>query len=74
MHLYHHAYDLPKDKIGVNFAISLSVWDYIFKTNYVPEDSGNVKLGFPGDDSFPEGFINQSTYGFTKNKSKTKND
>ena len=74
MHLYHHAYDLPKDKIGVNFAISLSVWDYIFKTNYVPEDSGNVKLGFPGDDSFPKGFINQSTYGFTKNKSKTKND
>ena len=22
---------------GINFGISLSIWDYIFKTNYVPE-------------------------------------
>lgn len=69
MHLYHHAYDLPKGTYGVNFGISLSVWDYLFKTNYIPEDSGTIQLGFPGDDEFPEDFIQQNTYGFKANKS-----
>lgn len=66
MHLYHHAYKLPKGTHGVNFGISLSVWDYIFKTNYIPEDSGTVKIGFPGDDKFPTDFLKQNTYGFKK--------
>ncbi len=64
MHLYHHAYHLPEGKYGVNFGISLSLWDYIFKTNYIPEDSGTVEIGFVGDDKFPKDFIGQSTYGF----------
>ena len=68
MHLYHHAHDLPEGKYGVNFGISLSLWDYIFKTNYIPEDSGNVKLGFPGDKSFPTGFISQIGYGIFNKK------
>ena len=68
MHLYHHAQDLPEGKYGVNFGISLSIWDYIFKTNYIPEDSGKVELGFQGDASFPKGFIRQNIYGFSKNK------
>lgn len=68
MHLYHHAYELPEGRYGVNFGISLSVWDYIFKTNYIPEDSGKVKLGFPGDDSFPKDFLGQNTYGFRKDQ------
>lgn len=66
MHLYHHAYDLPEGRYGVNFGISLSLWDYIFKTNYIPEDSGTIELGFPGDDKFPTDFVNQTTYGFKK--------
>lgn len=66
MHLYHHAYDLPEGRYGVNFGISLSIWDYIFRTNYIPEDSGTIELGFPGDDSFPGDFMHQSTYGFKK--------
>jgi sterol desaturase/sphingolipid hydroxylase (fatty acid hydroxylase superfamily) len=68
MHLYHHAKDIPEDRVGVNFAISLSVWDYLFRTNYVPEDSGNVVLGFKGDSSFPKNFLSQSYYGFFKTK------
>ena len=68
MHLYHHAHDVPEGKYGVNFGISLSLWDYIFKTNYIPEDSGKVELGFQGDASFPKGFIRQNIYGFSKNK------
>ena len=66
MHLYHHAYVLPKGKYGVNYGISLSLWDYIFKTNYIPEDSGKVEIGFKGDDKFPKDFIHQNLYGFKK--------
>ena len=66
MHLQHHAYDVPEGKYGVNFGISLSLWDYIFKTNYIPEDSGTINLGFPGIDKFPKSFIDQNTYGFRK--------
>ena len=68
MHLYHHAYTLPKGTYGVNFGISLSLWDYIFKTNYLPEDSGDIKLGFKGDEEFPKDFIGQNTYGFGSSK------
>lgn len=69
MHLYHHAYQLPEGKYGVNFGISLSLWDYIFKTHYVPEDSGTIRLGFQGDDLFPKDFLGQNIYGF-RNRSK----
>lgn len=67
MHLYHHAYSLPEGKdYGVNFGISLSVWDYIFKTNYVPEASGALKLGYSDEAKMPENFIKQLVYGFKK--------
>ncbi|MFY0631587.1 MAG: sterol desaturase family protein [Flavobacteriaceae bacterium] len=68
MHLYHHAYTLPKGKFGVNFGISLSLWDYIFKTNYIPENSGKLELGFPEDDQFPKSFVGQFFYGFWKKR------
>ena len=66
MHLYHHAYSLPKGKTGVNYGISLSLWDYVFKTNYIPDQDGEVKLGFKGDEKFPDDFVGQSLYGFGK--------
>ncbi|MEP0365819.1 MAG: sterol desaturase family protein [Cyclobacteriaceae bacterium] len=66
MHLYHHAYTLPKGRYGVNYGISLSLWDYIFKTNYIPEDSGKIEIGFEGDDKFPKDFVSQNLYGFKK--------
>ena len=66
MHLYHHAYTLPEGKTGVNYGISLSLWDYLFKTNYIPEDSGKIELGFEGDDQFPQDFVGQNTYGFKR--------
>ncbi len=68
MHLYHHVYKLPKGKHGVNFGISLSLWDYIFGHAYVPEDSGMIEIGFPGDRNIPKGFIGQSLMGFKKRK------
>ncbi len=66
MHLYHHAYTLPEGSYGINYGISLSLWDYIFKTNYIPEDSGTIEIGFKGDDKFPKDFIGQNIYGFRK--------
>ncbi len=71
MHLYHHAYTIPEASYGVNFGISLSIWDYIFKTNYIPESSGKIELGFPGDETLPKGFWGQLIYGFKKKKKDT---
>jgi len=68
MHLYHHAKALPSDRSkGVNFGISLSVWDYIFKTNYIPESSGAIALGWKGDEGFPKSFFGQLLIGFKQN-------
>lgn len=64
MHLYHHAYVLPKGKVGVNFGISLSLWDYLFKTHHVPNSDGSIALGFPGDEKLPKTFLKQMIYGF----------
>lgn len=71
MHLWHHAKTLPpKRRWGVNFGISLSIWDYIFGTNYVPEDSGNIALGFEGVEEFPSKFTDQFVYGFGTSRKK----
>ncbi len=68
MHLYHHVRTLPKGTNGVNYGISLSLWDYLFKTNYIPEDSGTIEIGFEGDEQFPKTFVSQLWYGFTRFK------
>ena len=67
MHLYHHIKELPEGRNrGINFGISLSLWDYIFGTDHVPEDSGTIELGFQDEESFPKGFFGQLGYGFFK--------
>lgn len=69
MHLWHHAKDLPKGfKNGVNYGISLSIWDYLFKTAYVPQSSGEIELGFQGDTHFPQRFIDQLVFPLRKKK------
>ncbi len=65
MHIWHHAKYVPH-KFGNNFAITLSIWDYIFKTNYIPHDGRDEELGFPQDEVFPKGFIEQELYPLTK--------
>ena len=67
MHLHHHAYTSSNNfKTGVNFAISLSMWDYIFKTIHIPNENGNVKLGYEGDEKMSKTFFGQLLYGFKK--------
>ena len=58
MHIWHHTKQMP-NKYGVNYALTLSVWDYIFKTNYIPNDGRDNELGFVGDENFPDNFITQ---------------
>ena len=65
MHIWHHAKALPRERhYGVNFGLTLSIWDYLFKTNYIPESGRDIELGFPGDEDFPQDFTHQLTYGF----------
>lgn len=65
MHIWHHAKDIPS-KTGVNFGLTLSIWDYVFKTNYIPKEDKNVPLGFKGVEKFPRTFWSQITSGFFK--------
>jgi sterol desaturase/sphingolipid hydroxylase (fatty acid hydroxylase superfamily) len=55
MHIWHHEAAL-RGKAGVNFGIVLSVWDWLFKTAYMPLDRTPERLGFVGDDRFPDAF------------------
>jgi sterol desaturase/sphingolipid hydroxylase (fatty acid hydroxylase superfamily) len=65
MHLWHHAWDLPKDRPnGINFGITLAIWDYIFGTGVVPRIDGEIRLGFEGLERFPKNFIGQEVFGF----------
>lgn len=66
MHLWHHAKEIPKGMYGVNFGISLSLWDYLFKTNYIPNEDENTPLGFESVEDFPKTFIQQEIYPFNK--------
>lgn len=67
MHLYHHAKHLPENKrYGVNFGISLSIWDYVFGSNYIPQSKdGSYELGWQGDENYPKhSFFKQLFSGF----------
>jgi len=69
MHLWHHVYNMPKGvKYGLNYGISLSLWDYIFGTAQIPKEDGEIKLGFPGMEDFPTTFGKQNLHGFVKRK------
>lgn len=65
MHIWHHSKFLP-NKNGINFGISLSVWDYLFKTSFIPTDGRDIELGFDDENSFPKDFIKQELYPFKK--------
>ena len=67
LHIWHHSFELPKDKrYGINFALTLAVWDYLFKTAYLPFEGRDIKLGFPGIEKYPHNFLVQSSLGFGK--------
>ncbi len=57
MHIWHHAKGLPKHvRYGVNFGLTLSLWKYIFKTDFVPYNGRDIEFGFEGNETFPKDF------------------
>ena len=64
MHIWHHAKEWPHQyPYGINFGISLSLWDYLFKTASIPHDGRDIDLGFPDVERFPKTFVGQSLHG-----------
>ncbi|TRZ43281.1 sterol desaturase family protein [Robertkochia solimangrovi] len=61
MHIWHHSRKLP-NRYGVNFGITLSLWDYLFRTNHIPYNGRDIELGFEGDEEFPVDFVGQELY------------
>ena len=67
MHIWHHSKVLPASHpYGINFGLSLSVWDYLFGTAHIPHEGRDIELGFEGDHNFPKGFLRQVTYPLSK--------
>ncbi len=67
MHIWHHAYNLPEERrYGINFGLTLAMWDYIFGTAHIPHDGKDIRLGFPGIDKFPQTFKEQVVHGWKK--------
>ncbi len=68
-HKWHHVLDLPeRRKYGINFALSLSLWDYLFGTAEVPYEGRDIKLGYPEDEEMPKGFFGQVLFPLTKRR------
>lgn len=63
MHRWHHA-DQP-EAYGKNFATKLSVWDWLFRTAYLPDPrerrAERYGLGYAG---FPDGYLGQVVRAF----------
>jgi len=69
MHLWHHAKHLPEGSHGVNYGISLSIWDYLFGTAYIPNEGRDEPLGFEKVEEFPKTFWSQIFYPWLRKKS-----
>lgn len=67
MHIWHHAKALPESHPnGINFGITLSLWDYLFGTAVIPHDGRDIPLGFEGDENFPKSFWKQLWVGIKR--------
>lgn len=59
MHIFHHAKEQPR-RLGTNFGIVLSVWDWLFRTAWMPDEGRGHALGFEGVDRYPQDFFRQA--------------
>jgi sterol desaturase/sphingolipid hydroxylase (fatty acid hydroxylase superfamily) len=70
MHVWHHMDALPEGHHhGVNFGVTLSIWDWLLGTSYWPGTDQSPeqqpgRLGFPDMDVYPRSFIGRFTYPF----------
>lgn len=56
LHIWHHEAAL-RGRAGVNFAIVFSVWDWLFRTAYLPGEAVPERIGFEGDERVPTGLL-----------------
>jgi sterol desaturase/sphingolipid hydroxylase (fatty acid hydroxylase superfamily) len=68
MHIWHHDVKMHLNS-GQNFGIVLSIWDWIFKTSYMPQGQPE-QIGFAGDDNFPDNILLRFIYPLSKFVSK----
>ncbi len=69
MHIWHHAYDLPEgSNYGINFGLTLAIWDYCFGTAHIPHDGRDIRLGFPDIEHFPKQFGDQVLIGIKEKR------
>ena len=69
MHIWHHAKAIPEGhRYGINFGLSLSVWDYLFGTAHIPSSGRDIALGFEGSEHYPNTFWAQMLAPFRKAK------
>lgn len=52
MHAWHHVHP-EAGPVNKNFGITLSIWDWVFRTAYVPDGQSPGRLGFGGIEQFP---------------------
>ncbi|MBS1831030.1 MAG: sterol desaturase family protein [Acidobacteria bacterium] len=64
MHIWHHNHP-DCGPINKNFAITLSVWDWVFGTAYMPEKPPE-RLGFEGIETYPKNIAGQWVQPFVK--------
>jgi sterol desaturase/sphingolipid hydroxylase (fatty acid hydroxylase superfamily) len=55
MHLWHHDAN-PATPAGVNFGVVFSIWDWIFRTAYLPAHPPE-RIGFEGDQKLSKGLF-----------------
>lgn len=72
MHVWHHDRDWPASRpYGVNFAVCLSAWDWLFRTAYWPSPDVSpsqqpARLGFHGDERFPRSLVGRFFHPLTR--------
>jgi sterol desaturase/sphingolipid hydroxylase (fatty acid hydroxylase superfamily) len=59
MHIWHHAKAIPSGRYGVNYGLTLAIWDYMFGSAWIPHDGRDVPLGFDKVDEYPHGIFSQ---------------
>lgn len=71
MHIWHHAKEMPKEHPhGINFGITLSLWDYLFGKAYIPNSGRDIELGFNQIENYPETIGGQMIQPFKKENTK----
>lgn len=66
MHVWHHAHP-SVGPVNVNFAIHLSLWDWLFGTAYLPPDGAPPEeLGFEGVERYPSDPVRQTLAPFRR--------